>query len=171
MVKNRECTKIVACAVVTGEFPSPAPMKLKHELLTRFVGKMELNRILKLVTEEFEETPYDINNGCCEEWAERVLEILDQEKSGIFSDFGRWDTVPGLADTNHVFIFVDGKFYDAECLEGVVDYMELPIFKKLNRDQPVVYSDGNYLPEIDRYHVTDDDLVKAGFTLKKHCPR
>lgn len=107
---------------------------------------MKLSEILKDVTDNFEESPFEINNGCCEEWAEQVLERINQEKSSIFSDFGRWDTVPFLADTNHAFIFVDGKFYDAECLEGVEDYMQLPIFKKLDRNQPVVFTWGNYNP-------------------------
>lgn len=120
-----------------------------------------IKEFLEGVNSKFEETPYEINNGCCEEWAEEVKFNISKTYK-----FCIWETVFGLADTIHLFVQIDGRFYDAECLDGVDDYMQLPIFKKLLRPQPVIAMDGNYSPEPSRYFVTDEDLVEAGYGIK-----
>ena len=94
--------------------------------------------ILQSVTDDFEGMhPYQINNGNCDEWGNQALESLD--KKGFAAEL--WETVWDFADTTHIFLRIGGKFYDAECLEGVEDHMSLPIFKKLfaanGKRQPV----------------------------------
>ena len=115
---------------------------------------------LQEVNDRFEEIPYEINNGSCEQWAELAYEMLSSQ--GIVC--GIWETVFAMADTIHFFLQCQGKFYDAECLTGVEDFMQLPIFAKLDRPQPVVFSHGNTVPTITAYNATDDELVEAGYT-------
>lgn len=67
-------------------------------------------------------TPYEINCGLCEEWAiqaERFSDEIYVYDLGIDSDYG-----------GHVFVEYHGRYYDAECLEGVEDYRNLPIFQQ-----------------------------------------
>ena len=113
-----------------------------------------MKTILQAVTDAFEETPFEINNGCCEEWALEAQAALEVTEHKV----GIWETVFGLADTNHVFLQIDGRFYDAECLDGVDNYMQLPIFAKLDRPQPVIFMDGNFEPAINRYQVNREQL-------------
>jgi hypothetical protein len=103
-------------------------------------------KAMEQVTQGFADdgvVPYDINNGSCNEWGEEVLDLL-RETTYIVE---YWETLFGFADTTHAFLRIDGKFYDAECPEGVDDHMELPIFRKLfaevNRRQPVWLLDHN----------------------------
>ena len=81
---------------------------------------------LQQVNDSFTESPYDINDGLCEDWANQVFDRLKDE---VFVEI--WETLFGFAATTHVFIRIDGKFRDAECLAGVEDHMDLPIFAKL----------------------------------------
>lgn len=69
--------------------------------------------------------PYHINNGYCDEWADDVMALLPNRKVEI------WETIWEYADTTHVFLRIDGIFYDAEAPQGVKDHMELPIFANL----------------------------------------
>jgi len=118
-----------------------------------------MKEILQAVTDSFETTPYEINNGLCESWAIDVQEALKTTGHRV----GIWETVFALADTTHVFLQIDGKFYDAECLDGVDSYMQLPIFSKLG-PQPVILIDANYEAAIDRYQVTHQQLIECGYT-------
>jgi len=89
-----------------------------------------MNNTLYEVTDAFLEDyslPYHINNGSCEEWANEVFDKLKDTDHQVEI----WATPFGFADTTHVFLRIDGKFYDAECLSGVEDHMDLPLFKNL----------------------------------------
>jgi len=119
-----------------------------------------MKTILQAVTDGFEETPFEINNGCCEDWALEAQSALKVTEHKV----AIWETVFGLADTIHVFLQIDGKFFDAECLDGVENYMQLPIFAKLDRPQPVIFMDGNFEPAINRYHVNCEQLIECGYT-------
>lgn len=95
------------------------------------------------VTQEFLHfeyfTAYDINDGGCEDWADAVMERLKDTAH----DVQLWATLHGISDTSHVFLRIDGKFYDAECLDGCDDHMELPIFARIGKRQPVWLEDHN----------------------------
>lgn len=115
---------------------------------------MNIQNVLESVTNSFEETPFEINNGACEDWTNLAMERLGYPVYGGSPSIAvasgeikiaRWDTL-FEADAIHVFLQIDGKFYDAECLDGVADYMDLPIFKKLKRRQPIAFIDGNFTP-------------------------
>lgn len=102
------------------------------------------------------DSPYQINNGWCDEFC-RELEDLFKDGRGLeianFTDYhktGSNDTWArnedgeylinfwGKCNTSlsptlfeyHIWFYFNGKHYDAECPEGVENFMELPIFKK-----------------------------------------
>lgn len=90
----------------------------------------ELGRVLREVRDTLlsnpvsprVETAADINNHYCryvaETIAERVSEACDVT---ILEDGG------GYA---HVWLACEGRHYDAECVEGVTDYRNLPFFRR-----------------------------------------
>ncbi len=93
------------------------------------------NDILQCVTDGMlphYKTPYEINNGGCEEWAELVLAELRRSTNMV----GRWATDVDHAECSHIFIEIDRRFYDAECLDGVSDYMQLPLFARWQQRHP-----------------------------------
>ena len=77
-------------------------------------------------------SPYQINNGGCDEWANRVLDSFRDDCRMV----GCWATDPDLADSSHIFIEIDDRFFDAECPEGVDDYMLLPLFARWQAKHP-----------------------------------
>ena len=77
--------------------------------------------------------PYDINCGFCEEWGERVAELYREAtgNNGIdVIDPGNLSGNPDDSLLGHVFIRFRGRYYDAECPEGVDDWRKLPLFTK-----------------------------------------
>lgn len=69
------------------------------------------------------ETPADINRHYCHYVAQTVTERLgDDTGVEILEDGGR-----GYV---HTWIHYDGSHYDAECVEGVTDYRDLPFFQR-----------------------------------------
>lgn len=73
-------------------------------------------------------TPFDVNNGYCEEWANLVVEHLPGAQvvdPGNFS--GNSDD---SLEAGHVFVLYRGKFYDAEATDGVSSWLELPYFTR-----------------------------------------
>jgi len=118
-------------------------------------GNRGIEDVIREVTEEFTEkgscTVWDINNGQCEDWAMAVIdrmgghnEYLTEFDSMNFFNINDYsysgDTKYGAIPSdlikskydppNHVWIYYDGKHYDAEELSGVKNYFDLPIFKK-----------------------------------------
>lgn len=100
-------------------------------------------------------TPRDVNGGLCDAWAEEAADLLAEHGIAceVYADgsfqhlegFGAWDTEllaehwpecvppPGFVehqvDMAHYWLYVPstGKHYDAECLEGVLNFFDLPI--------------------------------------------
>ena len=62
--------------------------------------------------------PSDINAGECYRWTYFVSLCI--ENCQLFRTIG--DTY------THAFISIEDKFYDAECLGGVIDWKQLPFF-------------------------------------------
>jgi hypothetical protein len=108
---------------------------------------MDYQRVLHAVTARYVKalgSTFEINNGSCEEWAEEVRRRLVKSIHRVEV----WSTPYFFAATTHTFVRIDGRFYDAECLEGVLDHNDLPIFKRLveagRGRQPVWLEDCNY---------------------------
>ncbi len=67
-----------------------------------------------------------INRGQCYRWAYIVHKIFGAELCNL----------PG-----HAFVKMHGRYYDAECLRGVVNWRRLPLVKK-------AIQDGRTVPEV-----------------------
>ena len=65
--------------------------------------------------------PAQINNGECDLFVDRVMELCPEAGWGE-TDF---ETEPG-----HVYLTHEGRCYDAECPEGVTDYRDLPAIRR-----------------------------------------
>jgi hypothetical protein len=83
-------------------------------------------------------SPHNINNGLCYEWAQEVLDRLQDSPHKV----QLWEILLGFGDTSHAFVSIDGTFYDAEAPNGVPDHMLLPCLNGLPR-QPVFVIDNN----------------------------
>jgi len=96
-----------------------------------------IQAVLRKITKSYKMCPYSINCGWCDLWADDVSGVLRR----LGHDVEVWETDFEKADFCHVFVRIDGKFYDAEERDGVDDYMKLPIFRRLfkviPRRQPV----------------------------------
>lgn len=78
---------------------------------------------------------WDINNGWCDKWAAGAVALLRAGTVVWLDDGGGW-VVPETDETfDHAVLHLDGKYYDAQCLEGVADYMDLPLCRGVTRDQ------------------------------------
>lgn len=66
--------------------------------------------------------PIDINDGWCDKFADEIVEQLDGAELAHNID---------AVDNEHVHFWVAyrDKCYDAECLDGVTDYHDLPFFQ------------------------------------------
>jgi len=88
--------------------------------------EMGLPEILRRLVGAYGSHPRAINNGNCDLFAEDL--VLAAE---LFGEQGQVfvtpedDELPG-----HCWVFMRGKHFDAETPEGVVDWRELPIFKR-----------------------------------------
>ena len=102
----------------------------------------ELRRVLEQVTEEilermrrdgfyseddgelrFDAIVWDINNGFCAEWAFRAADLIEE-------------AFPAWMDDDHCVLVYRGRFYDADCLDGVDDVEDLPMFADPAGDRP-----------------------------------
>lgn len=82
-------------------------------------------------------TTWDINNGECETWAEAVAERVPDTEIIWLDAVPDWagqyvvDNEIKISDIfelpAHCVIFYRKKYYDAECLDGVSDWTQLPI--------------------------------------------
>lgn len=72
-------------------------------------------------------TPWDINNGGCDDFADTVVEIVEQKFPGEVIEGVSMDAYD--PDLLHTTIWWKGRFYDAECLSGVAEksWRKLPI--------------------------------------------
>lgn len=90
---------------------------------------MNISEIIESATKKAFEldglTPYQINNGLCEEFALGLVSKVAGAEDVCTENFVDFGELPG-----HMWVIYEDKHYDAECPEGVTDFKELPIFKK-----------------------------------------
>lgn len=112
---------------------------------------MNIQLIIRDTLKKFKVIPYEINNGLCEEFAMEVIESMggyqkdlfeltsdnftddnDEFKPEYLADYGDIDNPdPSEIDMgSHVWIYYNGKHYDAECVEGVENLFDLPFYKR-----------------------------------------
>jgi hypothetical protein len=85
---------------------------------------MKIEQIIRQTIAEFNMSPYDINNGLCEEFSQAILKKVPEAEEVSVESYGKFDELPG-----HIWILYKGRHYDAENPEGVNNFMDLKIFK------------------------------------------
>ena len=65
-------------------------------------------------------------------WSEGLdVELLEKYWEKVKPIYGlTWDDMNQVADSHHCFLYHKGKFYDAECPEGVENFFELPLYRR-----------------------------------------
>ena len=77
------------------------------------------------------ETPQTINNGLCDYFASIVNEDSNYEAKVVgIEDF---DATKNPLDYPHIWLYFNDKHYDAECVEGVDSWDQLPFFIRMNQ--------------------------------------
>ena len=82
--------------------------------------------------EHYRPTPSEINDGQCIDWAVYVSEHLAD--ANIYCQIWRYDCW-------HLFIKIEDRFFDAECLDGVIDHMDMPYFQRLSKERITISLD------------------------------
>lgn len=90
--------------------PDPAAAYLQHAL----------KRTTQQFCAQYSCTPQGVNEGSCLEFAGAIRAACIGTKMRMQE-----------SGPPHCFIEHNGKFYDAECHQGVCDWHELPFFKRL----------------------------------------
>ena len=75
----------------------------------------------------FDPTTWDINNGRCDDFAEAVAARVEGAESVPATD--------GDVDLAHQVVVWNGKYYDAECHDGVQKLADLPMAKNVGRSR------------------------------------
>lgn len=73
-------------------------------------------------------TPYDVNSGMCTDFASYLHELFPESFLRYTEDYIP-DTSPDHPG-GHCWIYLDGKHYDSESLQGVDEWFDLPIMKR-----------------------------------------
>ncbi len=110
----------------------------------------KIEKIILESVKKFNQSPYIINNGNCDLFAQYVIEKMGGETnslyglaSDMFGDFGvlnknfksKYGNAPKKVKrkinlNSHVWIYYRGRHYDAETPKGVQNFLNLSIFKK-----------------------------------------
>ena len=78
----------------------------------------------------FDPTPWDINNGYCDDFADRCAELINGSEAVDLMEYDE--------ELAHTALLYRGKFYDAECLGGAVSWQDLPIVKNMGKTRAQV---------------------------------
>lgn len=75
----------------------------------------------------YDATPWDINNGLCDDFADTVVGIVKERYPKEKVDAPDLREYGAPEEVAHVPVVWRGKFYDAECIKGVKDWKKLPL--------------------------------------------
>ncbi len=102
-----------------------------NPIVTRVIRKL-----LRKWKAEEGDTPYSINNGCCDTFAQEILDAIN----AVYTNDGytAWgDEVPekfirGYNEDcyGHCFYCLNGVYFDSECPNGVTSPDFLPFYKR-----------------------------------------
>lgn len=84
-------------------------------------------QLCELYDKHFNTDPYHINCGMCEDFAMDLIEIVGR------GEVCWWDCMPDSKPNeaywpSHAFAMIDGKIYDSQSPEGVIDWRDLHIY-------------------------------------------
>lgn len=106
------------------------PVKLDEFTAALKKVRDEFMRDTILPDPAFKDEVCEINHGWCADFAHAVWEELG--RPDCVEIFGDEDL--GAESYSHTFIHFAGMYYDAECVEGVDDWTQLPFFHRNNAD-------------------------------------
>jgi hypothetical protein len=86
---------------------------------------MPLPELIHRLVSAYGKSPYDINNGDCDSFANALLVAAEQ----IGLSVECFDSYDEENFPVHYWVRINGRHYDAEAAEGVLEWHELPIFK------------------------------------------
>lgn len=97
----------------------------------------DVSEIIARMVLSFGKAPRDINNGMCEDFALSVVrELMDAGELGALVVDVTWFDEEWNDDFKpwHAWVYLDGRWYDAEAPHGVDDWEDLPFFKSWRED-------------------------------------
>ena len=110
----------------------------------RLLERMQQDGFYVCGEKRYDPTTWGINNGYCEEWATRVVDMMDQQVTvdeaddeGVPFDGERPEHVKWWTPA-HIFVKHEGRFYDAECHEGVDRIVDLPLYRNAGKSREQV---------------------------------
>lgn len=84
-----------------------------------------IKTVISNVIKQMGMSPYEINNSRCEDFALKIASKVKGAVDVCTENFVEFGSLPG-----HVWILFERKHYDAECIDGVDNFLELPIFQR-----------------------------------------
>lgn len=87
--------------------------------------RTDITNVIHELVNEFGYTPYEINNGQCQEFAEALQQRV---RGATLMEVGTDENGDFNEDPIHFFVKFKGRYYDAEAPLGVRDWRNLPIF-------------------------------------------
>jgi len=103
----------------------------KHDAGIKAITATDLPAIIVAVAELYQDlydqSPYYINCGNCEEFAHDVQDVFGRGEP-FWQDEMSDCTELEAVYWSHKFLQVDGRFYDSQSPEGVDNWRELPLF-------------------------------------------
>jgi hypothetical protein len=90
---------------------------------------MNITTTILNLLKEFDESPEEINNGLCADFADIIWRECDLSSEISFCD--NENLTNGAEEYIHTFIKYKGLYYDSEAPYGVEDWKNLPTFKRI----------------------------------------
>lgn len=91
-----------------------------------------IKAVTKLYLKHFNfKHPREINEGFCEDFANDVAYVFGEEIKCIWGD--EIKKIQLTLRNSHCLIEYKNRYYDAECPEGVDDFLKLPLYRRSKR--------------------------------------
>lgn len=107
--------------------------------LTDFQDILDM-QITEFLQSQGWDDPAKINQGECENFAINVLAALENTGESHAVSMSRLDGYNSMAPAHAVLVGYD-LFFDAECVQGVERWQELPIVARLAEKYPDMFGD------------------------------
>lgn len=116
--------------------------ELCQQALTTVLGQMEAAAHYPIYSglPKFP-TTWDVNAGFCEDFVVEVLRLAEQ--AGVEANMLWMDDMADELDDapSHCVVVHNGRYYDAECLDGVSELSNIPVYQNQNKTRQQVLTD------------------------------